>query len=79
MKSLVSANLLICNDMLDLCQQDGDITATYEEILTLNGNKRVTFSGGYDQGYTTVKGKTGVSGRLTLSTGLTTLENIEVR
>jgi len=26
MKSLVSANLLICNDMLDLCQQDGDIT-----------------------------------------------------
>jgi|GEM_PF-2139836 len=28
MKSLVSANLLICNDMLDLCQQDGDITSS---------------------------------------------------
>ena len=52
---------------------------TYEEVLTLNGNKRVTFSGGYDQGYTSIKGKTGVSGRLTLSNGVTTLENIEVR
>ena len=29
MKSLVSANLLICNDMLDLCQQDGDITENF--------------------------------------------------
>jgi len=36
MKSLVSANLLICNDMLDLCQQDGDIT----RYLTTNGNTR---------------------------------------
>jgi len=32
MKSLVSANLLICNDMLDLCQQDGDITELFDRL-----------------------------------------------
>jgi parallel beta-helix repeat protein len=52
---------------------------TYEEILNLNGNKRVTFSGGYDQGYTAVKGKTELKGKLTLGNGVTVLENIEVR
>ena len=52
---------------------------TYEETLTLNGNKRVTFSGGYDQGYTTVKGRTGLKGKLTLGNGVSVLENIVVR
>ena len=52
---------------------------TYEETLTLDKNKSVTFSGGYDQGYTAVKGKTGVKGSLTLGNGVTVLENIEVR
>jgi len=45
MKSLVSANLLICNDMLDLCQQDGDITKIWQGLLPDNCDQGVSTKG----------------------------------
>lgn len=51
---------------------------SYGEILNLNGNKNVKFSGGFDQGYTVVKGKSDFKG-LTVGNGATVLENMVVR
>lgn len=48
---------------------------TYTGDLTIEQNKTVTITGGYDCGYSTITGKTTVNGNMTISNGILTIGN----
>lgn len=51
----------------------------FTENINLNQNKTLIFKGGYDVGYSSNSGKTGVTGTLTISKGSLTVENLQIQ